>query len=101
MSKFKIFKPSSISGNARQENGFDIYHNSQRVHCSAPGSMIRQEGENWTFKVWIWVPGPGPGDFKETYSSISEVVDAVLDYYFGDSSKMNPPELLAYYREKK
>ncbi|NEO84256.1 MAG: hypothetical protein F6J87_08385 [Spirulina sp. SIO3F2] len=99
--KLKIFKPASIPGNSRQERGFPISYESQRILCSAPKSMIFQQGDSWFFTVWLWAPGPGPGDFNDKYSSVSEVVDAVLDYYFGDPSKMNPPELLEYYRDTK
>lgn len=34
-------------------------------------------------------------DFEQEFLSIFEAVDAIFDYYFGKSSKMNPPELLA------
>ena len=39
--------------------------------------------------------GPGPGDFERTFNSHEDAADAVLEYYFGDPSLMNPPEVLA------
>ena len=32
-------------------------------------------------------------------STFKDAVDAILDYYFGDPSKMNPSELLAFEEE--
>ena len=99
--KFRILKPTSTRGNARKQSEFYVRNGSERILCSPPRSMLVQQENSWVFKVWEWTPGPGPGDFRTSYASISDAVDAILDYYFGDPSKMNPPELLAYYEKLK
>ena len=44
----------------------------------------------WIFEVWEYTPGPGPGDFQRFFDSLNEAIDAVLDYYFGDATMMDP-----------
>jgi hypothetical protein len=50
--------------------------------------------EKLIFCVKESVPGPGPGDFEEKFDDVESCFKSVLDYYFGDPSRMNPPELL-------
>jgi hypothetical protein len=89
---YLIAKPESVPGNSRQ--GYESYFGSQEVLCDAPCTRIYPKDDSWVFELWEWVPGTGPGDFQEKYSSITDTIPAILDYYFGDPIRMNPPQLL-------
>jgi hypothetical protein len=67
-----------------------------KIRCDAPSAHLYPKEDKWIFEVWEFIPGPGPGDFREEFASITDAIPVILDYYFGDPSKMNPPELLEY-----
>jgi hypothetical protein len=89
---YLIAKPESVPGNRRQN--YETYLGSEEILCDAPCTRIYPKDGKWIFELWEWVPGPGPGDFQEEYLSINDTVPAILDYYFGDPNKMNPPQLM-------
>lgn len=95
---YSIIKLKQTPGNSREdwESFVDIKTSSgvKEVPSDAPGSHLYPKNGKWIFQVWEYIPGPGPGDFQDEFTSINDAVPAVIDYYFGDSSKMNPPELL-------
>lgn len=98
-----IAKLKMTPGNKRQDYEAFIDINTgtkvEEVPCDAPSSHLYPRDGKWIFRVWEFMPGPGPGDFLEEFVLISDAVNAVLDYYFGDPSKMNPPELVEYEQE--
>jgi hypothetical protein len=87
-----IAKPASIPGNTRKN--WEVYFGSDEILCDAPVARLYLKGGKWVFQVADCVPGPEPGDFQEEFLLIIDAVDAIFDYYFGEPSKMNPPELL-------
>ena len=89
---YTIVKPASTPGNTRKN--WELYFGSEEILCDAPSASLYAENNKWIFQIWESVPGPGIGDFQIEFLSIMDAVEAILDYYFGDSSKMNPPELL-------
>ena len=89
---YTITKPATTLGNTRID--WEVYFGSEEILCDAPTARLYPQNNQWIFQVWQSVPGPGPGDFRETFSSITDAVNVILNYYFGDPSKMNPPELL-------
>lgn len=91
---YEIAKPESVMGNTRPD--YTVYFSSGEVVCDAPCTRIYPKGGKWVFELWEFIPGPGPGDFREEFLSITEAIPVIVDYYFGDPSKMNPPELLEY-----
>ena len=94
---YTIVKPASILGNTRAN--WEIYFGPEEILCDATRATLYPKNQKWRFQIWESVPGPGPGDFQVDFLSIRDAVDAILDYYFGDPSKMNPPELLAFEEE--
>jgi hypothetical protein len=48
----------------------------------------------WIFEIWECIPDPGSGDFQLEFSSIDEGIHAILKYYFGEPSLMNPTVVL-------
>ncbi|MFB8796669.1 MAG: hypothetical protein U7126_21170 [Microcoleus sp.] len=89
---YTIVKPASISGNSRKN--WEEYFGAEEILFDAPSASLYSDNDKWTFQIWESVPGPGIGDFQMNFSSIMDAVEAILDYYFGDPSKMNPPELI-------
>ncbi len=60
-----------------------------------PG-CTRLQRRNGISKSFFFVGAPGafaPSDFVNEHETLAEAVADVLDYYFGDESRMNPPEL--------
>jgi hypothetical protein len=47
------------------------------------------------------IPSPGPGDFLNRWPTAEEAIDDVLDYYFGDPSRMEPLRKRSEIRLKK
>jgi hypothetical protein len=88
---YNIAKPKSIPGNTREN--WEVFFGPDEIECDSPCAHVYPKENKWIFEIWESVPGPGPGDFREEYRSASEAIDSVLDYYFGGSEKMNPPEL--------
>lgn len=87
-----IAKPQSTPGNTRKN--YEVFLRSKQILCDAPCANLYPSNGKWIFEVWEWVPGPGPGDFQQSFTSITECVAPILEYYFGNPSNMNPPELL-------
>ena len=86
---YNIAKPKSTPGNSRR--GYEVFFGPDEVICDAPCAHLYPKNDKWLFKVWECVPGPGPSDFLEEYSSIADAISSILDYYFNNPSKMNPP----------
>jgi hypothetical protein len=89
---YSIAKPKPVPGNSRKD--WEVFLGAGKIECDGPIARVFFRENKWIFQVWESIPGPGPGDFQEKYDSASEAFVSVLDYYFGDPSKMNPPELL-------
>ena len=94
---YTIGKPASIAGNTRRH--CEHFFGSEEILCNAPCANLYPKDGKWMFKIWEFVPGPGPGDFIEEFFSIVTAVDAIIDYYFGNRAKMNPPEWLELEQE--
>jgi hypothetical protein len=90
---FTIAKPSTVKGNTRAN--YEIFFGGAEILCDAPCSKLFPKDTTWIFEVWECIPGPGFGDFQLEFSSIDEGIHAILKYYFGKPSLMNPPELMA------
>ena len=87
---FDIRKPRWTVGNRRpiKEEFLDS------IDFDEPKCELALENDNWIVRVHVYVPGPGPGDFEEKFKLLSQAVNNVIDYYFGDSKKMNPEKLI-------
>ncbi len=94
---YTIAKPKQARGNTRKNwevlivvKGGPKWH---KVRCDAPISYLYPKNNKWIFRVGEFTSSVEYGDFEEEFASIDDAVSAVLDYYFGNPSKMNPPEL--------
>jgi hypothetical protein len=89
---YTICKPTRVPGNSRKN--WASYFGEDDIPCNAPGSSLYPQDGKWIFEVWECIPGPGPGDFQDEFDVLEDAVESVLDYYFGNPSRMNPPEFL-------
>ncbi|MBW4458770.1 MAG: hypothetical protein KME47_00735 [Nodosilinea sp. WJT8-NPBG4] len=90
---YDIAKPASVPGNTRPDSEFFFWCGEEGIPCDAPAARLYLTEKGWIFEVWVFIPGPGPGDFRRLFPSPDEAVNAIVEYYFGDPSEMNPPEL--------
>ncbi|MBV6626549.1 MAG: hypothetical protein KI793_27040 [Rivularia sp. (in: Bacteria)] len=92
-----IAKLKETPGNTREdcESFIDIKVGDtvKEIPSDAPISHLFPKNYKWIFRIWEYMPGPGPGDFEEEFALIDDAIPVILDYYFGNPSKMNPPEL--------
>lgn len=91
---YRVFKPNSVEGNfveGYEQNYVDGVNGTLDVTMvlNSPISNIFEKSGKYSFLVWEFAPGPGPGDFENCFDDISDCIEDVIDYYFGDSSRMN------------
>ena len=75
---YDVNKPDEVRGNTRE--------------YGAPKSILCEIDGQWVFEVHCHAPGPGPGDFTLTFPSLQLAIDSIIDYYFDDPVRMNPPQ---------
>ena len=92
-SGFIVIKPRSVVGNSRED--YETYWGPEEIICDSPTARFIPSNRKWIFQVHEYIPGPGPGDFREEFSDLHNLCESILDYYFGDPERMNPPEYLA------
>jgi hypothetical protein len=95
---FQVYRPVSIPGNRREGFTKNMIHSLGNYPTDepevdvldAPSCCVLHEKntDNWTLQVWNWTPGPGPGDFRKQYQTLQEIIEAILEYYFGDPAWM-------------
>jgi hypothetical protein len=83
-----IGKPESVRGNSVM--GWRAGWGLGPIVLDAPAVCLCWRGGRWVVEVSEWVPGPGPGDFTREFDTPEEAVSDILDYYFGDASRMAP-----------
>lgn len=88
---YVLHKPASAGGNSRPQWEHEISLPDGDLLCDAPCGTLERQGDSWVFCVHEFTPEPGPGDFCREFPAMPAAVDAVLAYYFGDPSLMNPP----------
>lgn len=86
----RILKPDNIGGNTipgyRGPNL--ILEDGQTTTTSSPSLIFYGEDDVWFVELLLWIPGPGPGDFLHGFDDPSDGVADILDFYFGDPSRM-------------
>lgn len=50
---------------------------------------FHSDGKKWVVTVHDYIPGPGPGDFRNEWDTPEEAVTDILDFFFGDQTRMN------------
>ena len=91
---YRVFKPNHVKGNfveGYEQNYVDGENGNLNISMvlNSPISNIFENNEKFSFLVWEFAPGPGPGDFENSFDSVLECIDDVIDYYFGNPSRMN------------
>lgn len=89
---YLVAKPKSIKGNTRKNE--EAYFGDDDILCDAPPVYLYPHDDVWIVKVSECVPGPGPGDFQISFESLNDATSSIIDYFFGEPYRMNPPELL-------
>ena len=51
-------------------------------------SFFCRDGK-WHVESREYIPGPGPGDFRDEWCTAEEAVADILDFFFGDATRMN------------
>src|SRR3982751_1166845 len=86
---YRIFKPAHENEAGDEFNFMGWSSESPEVNTTIRLSdrrgLLYFENNLWIFRVWDATPGPGPDDFAYGYEDLDRAVDAVLDYYFGES----------------
>ncbi len=89
---FTITRPKSVAGNSRYS-----YRDTNSEESDAPIAWVYPSSKGkWYFEIGCFAGAPGafaPGDFVNEHENLADALADVLDYYFGDESRMNPPEL--------
>ncbi|MCA9078983.1 MAG: hypothetical protein KDA58_00430 [Planctomycetaceae bacterium] len=104
-SRMQVYRPTCVHGNCREDYEANLitvvgeeYGNDVIEVLDAPISFLQRStsgnDEGWTFRVWDYCPGPGPGDFEQHYGTLTDAVNGVLEYYFG-----NPDWMCAEYNQ--
>jgi len=80
----KIGKPTSVPGNFIPE--FETAYDDTKMN--APILTLFSTGDLWFTHVQEHIPNPGAGDFTNEWSSPEDAITDILDYFFGDPSRM-------------
>lgn len=80
----RIGKPSTTHGNSIK--GFDSFVGSEKTDAT---SIILYEREGtWFVLAQEHVPMPAADDFENRWNTIDDAIVDILDFYFGDPSRM-------------
>ena len=90
-SRWHVMKPNEVRGNFVDGYKKNIFGENLEVITvlNSPISDIYMNKGRYYFSVWDIVPGPGPGDFSNEFDSLDDCLQDILDYYFGDSRRMD------------
>ncbi len=79
-----VGKPTSIQGNYIEEYSTGYGD----IDMNAPTLVFHANPDAWIVLAQNFVPTLGPGDFQNSWDTPDEAVEDILDFYFGDSSRM-------------
>lgn len=87
----RVGKPSTIAGNSIA--GYDASYITigdapEPPEMDAPMIILYTTGDVWIVHAQESVPEPGATDFINKWNSPEEAVADILDFYFGDPSRM-------------
>jgi hypothetical protein len=90
-----VGKPRGVGSNCVA--GYRFCWGLEGTTLDAPTAYLHGDGIAWFVTVRIWIGGPGPGDFVRQFARPEEAADDIIDFYFGDPSRMNafPPSFSA------
>jgi hypothetical protein len=82
-----VGKPALVLGHYLP--GYKFWWGLDGPMLDAPGLWLHSDGGRWFVTSHDYVPGPGPGDFVNEWATPEEAVADVLDFYFGNSDRMD------------
>lgn len=85
----RIGKPASIPGNTVSNLKFKC----DGITVDAPTLVLYSDGKVWIVELQDKCPDPGPGDFQNIWNTEEDAAEDILDYYFGNSARMNEFEI--------
>ena len=85
---YMVGKPSTVKGNSIPDPDYEIDWGSTDVLLDAPIVSFTRKWFGWVVAVHDYIPGPGPGDFVNRHRSAERALDDILDYFFGDPTRM-------------
>lgn len=86
--RISIIKPKGLDGNFLPENNRSkiiISLDDGDLYSDCPIINVFKTDNIFSAMCWDWVPGPGPGDFKIDFNTENELVDFLINYYFGEN----------------
>lgn len=95
-----VVKPTTTEGNfiPNFETGFA--HREGELPCpdtDAPMLKFIRDGNKWQVFGWDGVGGMVPGDFLNEWNTAEEAIADILEFYFGDPTRMKAKE--AYFSD--
>ncbi len=79
-----VGKPTQVAGNFIPE--FETAYDD--IKMNAPMLTLFSTGEIWLTHMQEHIPVPGAGDFTNEWNCAEEAVNDILDYYFGNPTRM-------------
>ncbi len=87
----RVYRSPDVQGNRRHHFSDALLLSVDppaEVRLDAPvGWLSRLDNGEWFFQIAACVPR-GPGDHAWTYVDLNQAVEDIVDYYFGDDSRM-------------
>ena len=87
----RVYRKPDVRGNRRNHFSKVLFLSVDplvEVKLDAPvGWLSRLDNGEWFFHIAACVPR-GPGDHAWTYADLNKAVEDIVDYYFGDDSRM-------------
>lgn len=87
-----VGKPTSTNGNSIEgyKAGYVVIGNDPAPpKMDAPMLKFHKSGaETWIVRGDDYVGGQGPGDFKNEWETVEEAIEDILDFFFGEPSRM-------------
>ena len=89
-----VMKPNEVPGNfveGYEDSISDIVDGriEEIMVLNSPCSHLDVRDGKYYFWVLDYEPGLGPDDFSNEFDSLGDCLQDILDYYFGDSARMN------------
>jgi hypothetical protein len=81
-SGYLICLPENSGGNRLPGNEVYYLDDDRTDKTFMPTLTLWGEAGRWNIRVWEWTPGPGPGDFTKTLTSLDDVLEGILSYFF-------------------
>jgi hypothetical protein len=86
---FRVSKPRGAGGHSIPDtNVWMGFATADDRPSDAPLLWLSTDNGKWVVSLRECIPGPGPGDFENVHDRLGNAISDILDYYFGDPSRM-------------